>query len=85
MRNLAEALDRRVLLCDGSLARQLRAHDLDEARDFLGAPEGIEALSLTRARLPKRSALPTSSSICAKRSARISTDVGTRYIKSGVE
>ncbi len=51
MRNLAEALDRRVLLCDGSLARQLCAHDLDEARDFLGAPEGIEALSLTRARL----------------------------------
>ena len=51
MRNLAEALDCRVLLCDGALARQLRAHDLDEARDFLGAPEGIEALSLTRARL----------------------------------
>lgn len=51
MRNLAEALDRRVLLWDGSLARQLRAHDLDEARDFLGAPEGIEALNLTRARL----------------------------------
>ncbi len=51
MRTLAEALDHRVLLCDGSLARQLRAHDLDEARDLLGAPDGIEALSLTRARL----------------------------------
>ncbi|MHA1154003.1 MAG: homocysteine S-methyltransferase family protein [Alphaproteobacteria bacterium] len=51
MRTLSEALDRRVLLCDGSLARQLRAHDLDEARDFLGVPDGIEALSLTRARL----------------------------------
>ena len=51
MRTLSEALDRRVLLCDGSLARQLRAHDLDQARDFLGAPDGIEALSLTRARL----------------------------------
>jgi len=51
MRTLSEALDRRVLLSDGSLARQLRAHDLDEARDFLGVPDGIEALSLTRARL----------------------------------
>ncbi len=51
MRTLSEALDQRVLLCDGSLARQLRAHDLDQARDFLGVPEGIEALSLTRARL----------------------------------
>ncbi len=51
MRSLSEALDRRVLLCDGSLARQLRAHDLDERRDFLGMADGIEALSLTRARL----------------------------------
>jgi hypothetical protein len=51
MRNLSEALDRRILLSDGALARQLRAQDLDEARDFLGAPDGIEALSLTRARL----------------------------------
>jgi hypothetical protein len=51
MRTLSEALDRRVLLCDGSLARQLRAHDLDQARDLLGVPDGIEALSLTRARL----------------------------------
>ncbi len=51
MRTLSEALDHRVLLSDGSLARQLRAHDLDEARDLLGAPDGIEALSLTRARL----------------------------------
>ncbi len=51
MRTLSEALDHRVLLCDGSLARQLRAHDLDQARDFLGVPDGIEALSLTRARL----------------------------------
>ncbi len=51
MRTLSEALDRRVLLCDGALARQLRAHDLDQARDLLGAPDGIEALSLTRARL----------------------------------
>jgi methionine synthase I (cobalamin-dependent) len=51
MRTLSEALDQRVLLCDGAMARQLRAHDLDEARDFLGMPEGIEALSLTRTRL----------------------------------
>ena len=51
MRTLSEALDHRVLLCDGSLARQLRAHDLDPARDLLGVPDGIEALSLTRARL----------------------------------
>jgi len=51
MRNLSEALDHRVLLCDGSLARQLRAYDLDEARDLLGAPEGLEALNLTRSRL----------------------------------
>lgn len=51
MRSLSEALDHRVLLCDGSLARQLRACDLDEARDLFGAPDAIEALSLTRARL----------------------------------
>lgn len=51
MRSLFEALDHRVLLSDGALARQLRGHDLDERRDFLGAPDCIEALSLTRARL----------------------------------
>ncbi len=51
MRTLSDALDHRVLLSDGSLARQLRARDLNEARDFLSAPNCIEALSLTRARL----------------------------------
>lgn len=51
MRTLPEALDHRVLLTDGSLARQVRARGLDPTRDFLGVPDCVEALNLTRARL----------------------------------
>ncbi len=51
MRTLPEALDHRVLLTDGSLAPQVRAHGLDLKRDLFGARDCIEALNLTRARL----------------------------------
>ncbi len=52
MRTLREALDHRVLLSDGSVARRIRASDLDVERDFLGAPaDCLAALNLTRARL----------------------------------
>ncbi len=50
-RTFPEALDHRVLLSDGSVVRQIRAHDLDLKRDFFGARDCIEALNLTRARL----------------------------------
>jgi hypothetical protein len=48
MRTLQEALDRRVLLADGALARQLRQHELDPARDFYGAEGLLEVLNLSR-------------------------------------
>ena len=51
MRTLREALDHRVLLSDGSAQRQLRAHDLDLARDLYGAAECVDILNLTRAPL----------------------------------
>lgn len=51
MRTLLEALDRRVLLSDGSAARQLRAHDLDLRRDLYGAEDCVDVLNLTRSRL----------------------------------
>ncbi len=51
MRSLPGALDRRVLLTDGSLARRVRTHDLDLDRDLFGVRDCIEALNLTRAQL----------------------------------
>ncbi len=51
MRSLPGALDHRVLLTDGSLARRVRTHDLDLDRDLFGARDCIEALNLTRAPL----------------------------------
>jgi hypothetical protein len=51
MRTLAEALDQRVLLTDGAMARQLRALDVDVERDLFGAADCIEILNLTRAAL----------------------------------
>jgi len=51
MRSLPGALDHRVLLTDGSLARRVRAHDLDLDRDLFGARDCIEALNLTRAQI----------------------------------
>lgn len=51
MRTLREALDKRVLLGDGSAQRRLRAHDLDLTRDLYGAEGCIDVLNLTRAPL----------------------------------
>lgn len=51
MRTLREALDNRVLLSDGSAQRQLRAQDLDLARDLYGAADCVDVLNLTRAPL----------------------------------
>ncbi len=51
MRTLIEALDQRVLLTDGSLARQFQGADLDEKRDLFGTGDCYELLNLTRARL----------------------------------
>ncbi|WP_162140968.1 homocysteine S-methyltransferase family protein [Fodinicurvata sediminis] len=49
MRCLHDALDRRVLLTDGSLSRRLRQQDLDVERDLWGAESCLEILNLTRA------------------------------------
>jgi len=51
MRTLTEALDTRVLLSDGLAQRQLRAHDLDLARDLYGVEGCIDVLNLTRSPL----------------------------------
>jgi len=51
MRTLHEALDQRVLLADGSLARRLRSLDLDPRRDYWGATDCVEVLNVTRATL----------------------------------
>ncbi len=51
MRTLSEALDNRILLSDGLAQRQLRAQDLDLARDLYGAEGCIDVLNLTRAPL----------------------------------
>lgn len=55
MRTLIEALDHRVLLTDGSLARRLRAAQLDLTRDLYGVEECLELLNLTRAQLVRES------------------------------
>jgi len=54
MRTIAEALDQRVLLSDGSAVRLLRAHKLDLQRDFYGAEDCFDVLCLTRTRLVRR-------------------------------
>jgi len=51
MRTLIEALDQRVLLTDGSLARQFQASPLNAERDLFGCEDCFELLNLTRARL----------------------------------
>jgi hypothetical protein len=54
MRTLYEALEQRVLLTDGGIARQLREHDGDVKRDYFGAAGQIELLNLTQAVLVRR-------------------------------
>lgn len=54
MRTIIEALDHRVLLTDGSLARQLQGVALNVKRDFYGAEGCNEVLNLTRAPLIRR-------------------------------
>lgn len=51
MRTLTEALEKRVLLGDGSARSQLRAHDLDLTRDLYGAEGCVDVLNLTRSPL----------------------------------
>lgn len=51
MRCFHDALDSRVLLTDGSLARRLRQQDLDVERDLWGVETCLELLNLTRASL----------------------------------
>ncbi|MEX0759210.1 MAG: homocysteine S-methyltransferase family protein, partial [Tistlia sp.] len=55
MRTLIEAIDQRVLLTDGSLARQLRGAQLNVARDLNGVEDCLELLNLTRAQLVRES------------------------------
>lgn len=51
MRTLIEAIDQRVLLTDGSLARRLRGAQPDIRRDLYGVEDCLELLNLTRAPL----------------------------------
>ena len=55
MRTLVEALEQRVLLADGSVARYLHASKLNEVRDFHGTPRVLPILNLSRPEVVRRS------------------------------
>ncbi|MGO1120787.1 homocysteine S-methyltransferase family protein [Rhodovibrionaceae bacterium A322] len=57
MRTLSDALNQRVLLTDGSLARQLRAQDVNVARDLFGVEDCLEVLNVTRSKLVREAHL----------------------------